>query len=305
MDTQKDKKSVEGDELHNAMFQAPEADKMQPEKNTPIVADAAGTTSVGEASFEKKANSKLIFIVAVIAVIAIGALLLARSTGLLVSHAAYTNPINGYSYEYSEGLKLVADGNMPAELVAKNLTSMDALGFMSGDSLLVGNTGAKQNGEKGDNIVYTILDLSSRPSFVSFDDYTKALFTSLDQSKESGNLTYERKEGVVGDNIPSIEYSFEMAVPIDKDGHTRMGVFHDNIFQMPDGAAYSISFGYPKDIQNADMYVKIYRDLLKSFKPGTLDKPTTQETAGAASTTETNPAESAGTTSEATTTPKE
>lgn len=226
--------------------------------------------SEGVATFKKASNSTLPLIAVIVAVVLIVGALIVRGADLMPSfgskgvQAEYVNVVHGYAYEYPEEMQLVAAGNIPVELMQQGVTSMAELNLTDGDSLIV-----RTNEETGDNIVYTILELSSRPNFVDFDTYVTTLFESLDDSKEVTGTDYVITENKVGeDKNSSTEYSFEMEVPIDEAGNTRTGVFYDNVFQTEDGKAYSISFGYPKDVENADEYVSIYRDLLKSFEIG-------------------------------------
>ncbi|MCK5027187.1 MAG: hypothetical protein KAS07_02100 [Candidatus Pacebacteria bacterium] len=216
----------------------------------------------GKASFQEASNNKLPFIAIVVAVALIAAALFFKGFSP-VPEVSYVNQVHGYSYEYPQGIQLVAKGNIPAELASQGVESMEQLNLTNGDSLLV-----YKNEESGDNIVYTILELSTRPTYTDFDSYATTLFESLDESKEIAGTEYIINDSEVGDGIASIEYSFEMEVPIDDAGNTRTGVFYDNIFQTEDGKAYSISFGYPKDVENATEYLTIYRNILISFEIG-------------------------------------
>ena len=218
------------------------------------------------ASFQKGTNSKMPLIVIVVAIVGLAGVLFIRNLNPsidLVAGANYENAIHGYSYTYPQDMQLVAAGNIPAELVLQGVESMAQLNLTDGDSLLV-----RSDEVSGDNIVYTTLELSSRQNFVNFDTYKESLLASLDESKEINSVDYTIVDGVVGENILSTEYSFEMEVPVDEEGNTRTGVFYDNIFQTEDGKAYSISFGYPKDVEDAAGYLTIYRNLLASFEIG-------------------------------------
>lgn len=216
----------------------------------------------GVASFEKakKNQTALIVVVAIVAFLVL--LFIGKSLGTgLGGGLTYVNSIHGYSYSYPADLELVAEGNIPQELQDQGVQSMAQLNLTQGDSLLV-----RKTEDGGDNIVYTVLELSTRPNFGDFESYTTALFASLDESKELNGIDYTISDSTVGDDIASKEYSFEMEVPIDAAGNTRTGVFYDNVFETPDGRAYSISFGYPKDVPNPDEYVAIYREILASFE---------------------------------------
>ena len=211
---------------------------------------------------KENSGSKLpiVIIVGIILLIVIGLFLKGSSS---VPSLTYMNPVHGYSYEYPHNMQLVAVGNIPEDLKAQGVSSMEQLNLTNGDSILV-----RTNETSGDNIVYTILELSTRPNFDTFDLYLTSLLASLDESKEITGTEYLVSDSEVGDNIVSTEYSFEMEVPVDEEGNTRTGVFYDNVFQTENGRAYSISFGYPKDIGNASEYIDIYRDILASFKIG-------------------------------------
>jgi hypothetical protein len=276
MASNENKKQVEEQELQEVLapentdtsaVDAEEKKDETPEKDQAVQEDAsaeAPATEPGLATFEKakKSQTALIAAVALIAFLAVALFLNSMGTGF-GSKQTYENSVHGYSYSYPEDLELVAEGNIPQELKDQGVENMAQLNLTQGDSLLV-----RKTEDGGDNIVYTVLELSSRPNFGDFESYTTALFASLDESKELNGIDYVISDSTVGGDIPSTEYSFEMEVPIDAAGNTRTGVFYDNVFQTPDGRAYSISFGYPKDVPNPEEYVAIYRDILSSFEGG-------------------------------------
>lgn len=231
----------------------------------------------GVASFEKGTKSKTVLIAAVVFVVLVAGVIALQLFGYLgTARDTYVNDIHGYSFKYPQELQLVAEGNIPAELQNQGITSMSQLNLTSGDALLVETT--EQDG--GDNIVYTVLELSKRPSYADFETYKDALFASLDESKETNGIDYEVTEHTIGGGIESTEYTFEMEVPVDQAGNTRTGVFYDNVFETENGKAYSISFGYPKDIEGADQFLDIYRDVLSSFEPGSAESSESENTAG-------------------------
>ncbi len=232
------------------------------EENLKEVEEKTEKEKAGKASFQETSSSKLPFIAIVVVIVLVAIALFFRGFNT-VSEMSYMNNVHGYSYEYPQGMQLVAAGNIPAELASQGVESMEQLNLTNSDSLLV-----HTNDVSGDNIVYTILELSTRPNYINFDSYTTTLFASLDESKEITGTDYVVNDSKVGKNIVSTEYSFEMEVPIDDAGNTRTGVFYDNLFQTEDGKAYSISFGYPKDVENAEEYVTVYRNILVSFRIG-------------------------------------
>ena len=169
--------------------------------------------------------------------------------GMSVNFPVYINPVHGYSFSYTGDMQLVATGHIPFDLTSKGIVSMEDLNMSDGDSLLIINS------EGGDNVVYTILELSSRSDYTTSDEYINVLLKKLDES----NFTYTTSESIVGENIVSTEVFFKTDVA------GRTGLFYDNVFKAG-GKAYSISFGYPEDIENAEELLTKYRDILFSFK---------------------------------------
>jgi len=218
--------------------------------------------SFGEATFEKGTNNKKNLVLSVFLIIIV---LLAVFFGIQgnKSNVSYTNPVHGYSFDYKmdENTKLVAAGNIPETLKEKGVESMQDFNLNDGDALLI-----KTDVESEDNIVYTVLELSKREGYSTFDEYLQALRSNLSVTTQSAGAEYVEKPSTVGkEKLPAYEFSFEMSVLTDQETkETRVGVFYDTLFEMG-GRAYSISFGYPKDVENAEKYVKEYHDLVNSF----------------------------------------
>lgn len=229
----------------------------------------------GEATFKKGTNSNknLILIIGLLIVIAL--VLFARTSegkDMLVSMGfdsdsavseKYTNPIYGYTFEFEsdENSQLVVAGDIPIELAERGVESMQDLNLTDGDSLLI-----RTDMPSGDNIVYTVLELSNRGGYTAFDEYLEALRVNFSNTTQSAGVEYIEKESVVGkDKLSAVEFSFEMDVLISPESEeTRVGVFYDTLFVVDDNA-YSISFGYPKDVENSQYYVDSYYDLIASF----------------------------------------
>jgi len=174
----------------------------------------------------------------------------------------YNNPVHGYSFSYTEDMQLVAAGNIPYKLKEKGVESMQDFNLNDGDAVLI-KTGEK-NSE--DNIVYTILELSKREGYITFDEYLKSLRLNLTNTTESAGTRYMEKKSFVGkEKVPATEFFFEMDVMTNQETkNSRVGVFYDTLFEM-DGRAYSVSFGYPKEEEGSSVLSK-YRHLLSSFQ---------------------------------------
>ncbi|MCK5590477.1 MAG: DKNYY domain-containing protein [Candidatus Pacebacteria bacterium] len=171
--------------------------------------------------------------------------------GMSVNSPVYINPVYGYSFSYTGDMQLVATGHIPSDLTSKGIVSMEDLNMSDGDSLLIIDL------ESGDNIIYTISELSSKNGYTTFDDYIDMFLENLNKS----NFVYTTSESIVGEGVVSTEVFFKT----EADAHT--GVFYDNVFEAGE-KAYSISFGYPENAENADDLLTKYRDLLSSFKVG-------------------------------------
>lgn len=231
--------------------------------------------TAGEATFKKGTNNNkgLVIIISLLAIVAF-ALFTRTDEGknMLTSKNSdndsttleeYTNPIYGYTFEFepNENFQLVVAGSIPAELKERGVNSMQDLNLSDGDALLI-----RTDMPSGDNIVYTVLELSNRGGYTVFDEYLEALRVNLGVTTQEAGSEYVEKESVAGkDKLPAVEFSFEMDVKISPESEeTRVGVFYDTLFTMEDNA-YSISFGYPKDIENPTYYVDSYRELVASF----------------------------------------
>ena len=231
----------------------------------------------GEATFQKGTNSKKSLALIVIAVVIIALVLFARTNegknilatigfdGEPVVSEKYINPIHKYAFEFEsdENSQLVVAGGIPDELGLKGIESMQDLNLTDGDALLIRTDTISE-----DNIVYTILELSERGGYVAFDEYLEALRVNLNNTTQSAGTEYLEKESVAGkEKLPAVEFSFEMDVLTDQESmETRVGVFYDTVFKAGEGnKAYSISFGYPKDIVNAQYYIDAYYDMVASF----------------------------------------
>jgi len=218
--------------------------------------------SVGEATFEKGTNNKKKLI---LSVVLIAVVLLAVFFGIQGNkkNANYTNPVHGYSFDFKsdENTQLVAAGNIPEKLKEKGVQSMQDFNLNDGDALLI-----KTDAASKDNIVYTVLELSKREGYSTFDEYLQALRLNLTNTTQSAGTKYVEIPSTVGKGkSPATEFSFEMNVLTNQETkETRVGVFYDTLFEMG-GRAFSISFGYPKDIADAEKYVKEYHDLVNSF----------------------------------------
>ena len=211
---------------------------------------------VRSATFQKGSGSKRSLFIVIAVVVVLALVLLWRG----LQEDKYVNPVYGYSYNYPENVQLVSSDNIPTELALQGYGSMADLGLTDGDSFLI-----YSDEDTGDNVVYTILELSARESYMSFDAYKEALFAELERTKQEDGIEYEVVDSIVGKNIESIEYYFEAEIPIDELGNTRTGVFYDNLFKVGDNS-YSISFGYPKDTIKTGEYMGLYRDVISSFK---------------------------------------
>ena len=229
----------------------------------------------GEATFQKGTNSKTSLILIIMGVILVSLVLFTRTNegknildtiglgGESAVSEKYVNPIHKYAFEFEsdENSQLVVAGSIPAELGLKGVESMQDLNLTDGDALLI-----RTDTVSKDNIVYTVLELSKRGGYTAFDEYLEALRINLDNTTQSAGTEYIEKESIAGEEkLPAIEFSFEMDVLTDQENmETRVGVFYDTVFEAGDNA-YSISFGYPKDIANAKYYIDLYRDMVASF----------------------------------------
>ena len=235
--------------------------------------------TAGEASFKKGTNDKKGLIAAIVVIVAVALLLFSRtdagksilepvgfggSTAEPTVSEKYANPVHKYAFEFEtdEHSKLVVAGSIPVELEMKNVKSMQDLNLTDGDALLI-----RTDAISGDNIVYTVLELSERVGYVTFDEYLEALRVNLDNTTQAADTEYTEEETEAGkDKFSAVEFSFEMDVLVDQEGlEKRVGVFHDTVFEAGE-KAYSISFGYPKDIANAKYYINSYRDMVASFE---------------------------------------
>ena len=162
---------------------------------------------------------------------------------------SYVNPVHEYSFSYTGDMQLIAAGHIPSELTDRGVTSMEDLGMSDGDSFLIVSL------ENEDSVVYTILELSSRSGYTTFEEYIDAMFENLDESE----ITYTTNKSIVGEGIVSTEVFFKMDVDV------RTGVFHDNVFET-EGKVFSVSFGYPEGLENTEELLDKYQTLLSSFK---------------------------------------
>lgn len=239
----------------------------------------------GEATFQKGTNSKTSLILIIMGIIVVSLVLFTRTNegknildtiGLGGESAVlekYVNPIHKYGFEFesNENSQLVVAGNIPAELGLKGVESMQDLNLTDGDALLI-----RTDTVSKDNIVYTVLELSKRGGYITFDEYLEALRVNLGNTTATAGTEYVEKESIAGkEKLPAVEFSFEMDVLTDQESmETRVGVFYDTVFEAGDNA-YSISFGYPKDIENAKYYIDLYSDMVASF---TYDEEIDEET---------------------------
>ena len=195
-----------------------------------------------------------------------------QTASVLGSVTTYNNPVHGFSIEYPEAFRLIATGNIPEDMVAQGIESMEMLGLSDGDALLI-----DEEKVNNDNIIYTILALSNQPSFTTLPEYMEELRTTLDQSGEEFNFSYDEREVTVGKQaIDAAEFSFEMDVPSGDGTIMRQGAFFDTIFEYND-TAFSISFGYPKDIEDSEKYVDAYRTILASIDFDVVEEGTAAE----------------------------
>ena len=210
----------------------------------------------GIATFKKESDSKATLFIVIAVVVALALVLLWRG----MQGNEYVNPVHGYSYNYSKEAQLVSSDYIPIELAEKGYESMSDLGLTDGDSFLI-----YTDEDTKDSVVYTILELSARENYTTFEEYKNSLFAELERTKNEENIEYETGDSIVGKKIQSVEYYFEAEIPVDELGNTRTGVFYDNLFEVGD-KAFSISFGYPKDTTKTEEYMNLYRELVSSFR---------------------------------------
>ncbi len=230
---------------------------------------------VGEAMFQKGTNSKKNLALIIVIVVVIALVLFARTNegknilttlgfdGEPTVLEKYINPIHKYAFEFKsdKNPQLVVAGNIPAELRSKGVESMQDLDLTDGDALLV-----RTDTISGNNIVYTVLELSKREGYITLDGYLESLRVDLSNTTQSAGTKYVEKGSTAGkEKLPAVEFSFKMDVLTDQEKmETRVWVFYDTIFET-DNNAYRISFGYPKDIKKAQYYIDVYYDMVASF----------------------------------------
>ena len=265
-----------GDSSSEIYNKTEEKEEVEEEK---VAEDKKGKFA-GEAMFQKGTNNKTNLILVVVIVVVVALVLFARTDAgenilatlgigesTVSEKVKYVNPVHGYSFEFEsdENSQLVVAGNIPVELEFKGIESMQDLDLTDGDALLIRTDTVSE-----DSIVYTILELSKRDEYyTTFDEYLENLRINLGQTTQAAGTGFTEKETVVGkDRIPAVEFSFEMDVLINQESlEKRVGVFYDTIFEAGDNS-YRIAFGYPKNIENAQYYINLYRDLVASFTYG-------------------------------------
>ena len=227
----------------------------------------------GETSFKKGKNNKKSLILIIVGVIIVSLVLFARTDGgkniltkLGVDQSnvsekiKYTNPINKYSFEYKpdENSRLVSAGNIPAELELEGIKSMQDLNLTDSDALLVRSDIASKN-----NIIYTVREILERKEYSTFNEYLEVFRVNLGDTIMTSGTEYIEKESIAGEEkLSAVEFSFEIEVSMNNENSTKtFWVFYDTVFEM-DNTAYSISFGYPKEIENAQFYIDSYRDMV-------------------------------------------
>ncbi len=236
----------------------------------------AKTENVGEASFEKAKKSKKSLILIIVGIIVVSLILFARTdegknilTDLGIGQSSiskkikYVNPINKYSFEYKpdENSRLVSAGNIPAELELEGIKSMQDLNLTDGDALLVRSDMISKN-----NIIYTVREMSETKEYSTFDEYLEVFRVNLSNTVKTSGTEYTEKESFVGkDKLSATEFSFELEVLTNNENTEKVfWVFSDTLFEVDD-TVYSISFGYPKNIENAQFYIDSYRNIIDSF----------------------------------------
>ena len=175
----------------------------------------------------------------------------------------YANPISKYSFEYipNENAWLVSADNIPVELEAEGYRSMQDFKLADSDALLIRSDIISEN-----NIVYTVREIPERKGYPTLEEYLKIFRVDLENTMAISNTEYVEKESSVGkDKLSAVEFSFEIEVSVGKENAEKtLWLFYNTIFEMKD-VAYSISFGYPKDIENAQFYIDSYSDIIDSF----------------------------------------
>ena len=175
----------------------------------------------------------------------------------------YANPISKYSFEYipNENAWLVSADNIPVELEAEGYRSMQDFKLADSDALLIRSDIISEN-----NIVYTVREIPERKGYPTLEEYLKIFRVDLENTMAISNTEYVEKESSVGkDKLSAVEFSFEIEVSVGKENAEKtLWLFYNTIFEMID-VAYSISFGYPKDIENAQFYIDSYSDIIDSF----------------------------------------
>ena len=96
------------------------------EENLKEVEEKTEKEKAGKASFQETSSSKLPFIAIVVVIVLVAIALFFRGFNT-VSEMSYMNNVHGYSYEYPQGMQLVAAGNIPAELALQGVKSMEQL----------------------------------------------------------------------------------------------------------------------------------------------------------------------------------
>ena len=95
--------------------------------------------------------------------------------------------MHGYAFEFEsdEHSKLVVAGNIPVEMKLEGVETMQDLNLTDGDALLIITDVAS-----GDNIVYTVLELSERGEYTTFDKYLEDLRVNLDNTTQAADIEY-------------------------------------------------------------------------------------------------------------------